>query len=198
LTKNSDEPKYYVYTLAYPESMGGAVFYVGKGSGYRITNHEQQARRGVSSRKCEIIRQIWTNGEEVVKTIIKDQLTEDKSLALEIELLRQYGKSTLANERFDHVDTSPVDENRIREDRKRERERARKSKQINQMTFGSIEFWLAQYKDWERERNGELADDPKDRTRYMGAYMRKVKKQLREEWGMTRTSRDAQTPPRTI
>ena len=35
---------YYVYTLSYPEEMGGAVFYVGKGSGNRIFAHERFVR----------------------------------------------------------------------------------------------------------------------------------------------------------
>ena len=33
--------QFYVYTLAYPD---GKVFYVGKGSGYRIDQHEMEAR----------------------------------------------------------------------------------------------------------------------------------------------------------
>jgi hypothetical protein len=35
---------YYVYTLSYPEEMGGAVFYVGKGSGNRLFLHERYVR----------------------------------------------------------------------------------------------------------------------------------------------------------
>ncbi len=60
----------YVYELAYPESMGSAVFYVGKGQCYRITAHEREARKGVKSHKCNIIREIWMHGDEVVKRII--------------------------------------------------------------------------------------------------------------------------------
>ena len=37
--------KYYVYTLAYPEEMGGAIFYVGKGTGKRMLVHEIYAAR---------------------------------------------------------------------------------------------------------------------------------------------------------
>jgi hypothetical protein len=62
--------EYYVYWLAYPESMGGAIFYIGKGQGYRIADHEREARKGVQSRKCDIIRDIWMHGEEVVKGVI--------------------------------------------------------------------------------------------------------------------------------
>lgn len=62
--------EFYVYILAYPESMGGNIFYVGKGQAYRIADHEREARNGSQSRKCEIIRDIWTHGEQVVKGVI--------------------------------------------------------------------------------------------------------------------------------
>lgn len=39
---------FYVYTLAYPDSK---VFYVGKGTGKRIDDHEREARKGVQSYK---------------------------------------------------------------------------------------------------------------------------------------------------
>jgi hypothetical protein len=58
---------FYVYTLAYPESMGGTIFYVGKGRNDRINDHDRETRRGVQSDKCNIIREIWATGEEVVK-----------------------------------------------------------------------------------------------------------------------------------
>jgi hypothetical protein len=62
--------EYYVYVLAYPESMGGAIFYIGKGQADRIADHEREARKGVQSHKCDIIRDIWAHGEEVVKGVI--------------------------------------------------------------------------------------------------------------------------------
>lgn len=63
---------YYVYTYRYPESMGGAIFYVGKGQTYndnvdRIDMHEEEVRRGMQSKKCDAIREIWDAGEQVVK-----------------------------------------------------------------------------------------------------------------------------------
>src|SRR5712675_3540134 len=72
----SISPKYYVYYYRYPESMGGMIFYVGKGScdektGYdRIYEHEKQARTGngvSNTRKIAIIREIWANNEGVIK-----------------------------------------------------------------------------------------------------------------------------------
>lgn len=67
---------YYVYTLAYPESMGGAVFYVGKGAVTpssrldRIDDHERKVKNGTwdcNERKREVIGQILDVGENVVK-----------------------------------------------------------------------------------------------------------------------------------
>jgi hypothetical protein len=49
--------KYYVYTLAYPGSMDGAVFYVGKGSGNRIDLHEVAAAGKLydaNQHKCDV------------------------------------------------------------------------------------------------------------------------------------------------
>jgi hypothetical protein len=57
--------RHYVYTLAYSD---GRVFYVGKGKGDGINAHEQEARSGVQSQKCAIIRAIWEQGGEVVKS----------------------------------------------------------------------------------------------------------------------------------
>lgn len=50
---------YYVYTLARPDD---TVFYVGKGSGNRVAQHEQEALRGHICLKYELIRSIWEQG----------------------------------------------------------------------------------------------------------------------------------------
>ncbi len=78
---------HYTYTLAYPESMGGAVFYIGKGVGKRIHEHEGEARRGVKSHKCNIIRKIWTNDEQVVKTKLAFFETHEEACLYEIALI---------------------------------------------------------------------------------------------------------------
>lgn len=87
----------YVYELSYPESMGGAVFYVGKGKGDRIDAHESQARIGVQSAKCDAIREIWANGEEIVKRKIREKLTDQEALDLERERILFYGIENLTN-----------------------------------------------------------------------------------------------------
>jgi hypothetical protein len=62
-----EEKRHYVYTLAYPESMGGQVFYVGCGTGTRINEHEGEAKYHCKCKKCGVIRGIWETGEQVVK-----------------------------------------------------------------------------------------------------------------------------------
>ncbi len=81
--------KHYVYTLAYPESMGGAVFYVGKGMGKRIDQHELEAQREnpVNPYKCNVIRNIWASGEQVVKTKLAHFDTHEEAIQYEIALI---------------------------------------------------------------------------------------------------------------
>lgn len=88
--------KYYVYTYAYPESMGGAVFYVGKGTDKRIDAHEKEAKSDFQGMRHKIIRSIWGAGEQPVKRIVFE--TDDEPLAYrrERELIALYSK-TLAN-----------------------------------------------------------------------------------------------------
>ena len=75
---------YYVYTLAYPD---GTVFYVGKGRGTRIDTHEEEAMRGIKSKRCDVIRQIWARGEQVQKDIVYGTTNEQDALAYEWTLI---------------------------------------------------------------------------------------------------------------
>jgi hypothetical protein len=77
----------YVYTLAYPESMGGRIFYVGKGMGERMRDHAREAKKGVPSQKCNIIREIWAAGEKVIATKVHENLSDIRALELERQLI---------------------------------------------------------------------------------------------------------------
>jgi len=63
--------KYYVYSLSNP--FNGKVFYIGKGCGNRINDHESEVRsgKGYNEAKLNIIRSILTTGKEVTKRIIR-------------------------------------------------------------------------------------------------------------------------------
>jgi hypothetical protein len=96
--------KYYTYELAYPESMGGAVFYVGKGKTEekpwqdRINAHEREAMRGHDCQRHQIIRRIWENGEEVIKRKVFETDVEQDALIYEWVLVNLiYGRENLAN-----------------------------------------------------------------------------------------------------
>lgn len=80
---------YYVYTLADPRD--GAVFYVGKGKGDRIKEHEKEARRGVSSPKCNKINEILTAGLQVDERIVARFDNEQEAYAHESLLIAQFG-----------------------------------------------------------------------------------------------------------
>lgn len=90
------EKPHYVYTLSYPD---GGVFYVGKGIGDRIDEHEKEAKRGDDRNpyKNNIIRKIWDAGEQVVKTILAYFKTEKEAHWYEIAtiiLMKGYGHLT--------------------------------------------------------------------------------------------------------
>lgn len=104
MVKEIRQKRYYNYTLAYPDGymengidLSDVVFYVGKGTGNRINQHEDEASSGYQSEKCDVIRHIWSRGYQIKKTIL--YRTNDESEALEKEdvLLEFYASDLLTN-----------------------------------------------------------------------------------------------------
>ncbi len=82
---------YYVYTYAWPN---GEVFYVGKGTGNRIDLHEHEARLGYRTRKCDVIREIWRSGRQVIKSKVYETTIERDAFLYEWTLINLvYGRA---------------------------------------------------------------------------------------------------------
>jgi hypothetical protein len=82
--------KFYVYGLYYPENMGGRCFYVGKGQGNRIHDHEREAKglmKEYNPYKCNVIRKIWAKGEQIQKIKLAHFLIEEDAFAYETALI---------------------------------------------------------------------------------------------------------------
>ncbi len=78
-TEHPEYP-YYVYIHAYPDER---IFYVGKGQGNRIFDHEAEARKGVQSHKCNVIREIWLSSGQVIKRKIGFFMTMEAAMNFE-------------------------------------------------------------------------------------------------------------------
>lgn len=86
---------FYTYELAYPD---GKVFYVGKGQGDRMNYHEQQARKGIKSYKCDAIRNTWDEGKQIIKRKVFETDHEQDACLYEWILINLiYGKEQLTN-----------------------------------------------------------------------------------------------------
>jgi hypothetical protein len=92
-------PKFYVYTLSYPPQMGGAVFYIGKGSNRRIHMHEYFARQGEEGPRADTIREIERQGYHITKSIVYESDNEDEALETETMLISFHGLANLTNGR---------------------------------------------------------------------------------------------------
>jgi hypothetical protein len=87
----------YVYTLVDPRD--GSIFYVGKGTRGRINDHEEEARRGLLTRKCARIREIWAADSEPEKRIVAlfHRAKDRAARQFELDLIRGIGYERLTN-----------------------------------------------------------------------------------------------------
>ena len=79
---------FYVYALKDPRDKPAKPFYVGKGTGNRAWDHQKNID---DSAKGKLIAEILESGNEVIHTIIADNLNEHQSLKIEAELISAFG-----------------------------------------------------------------------------------------------------------
>lgn len=92
-----DKAKWYVYTLEDPRD--GQVFYVGKGAGNRIHQHEKDAARtdAVCSKKINKIKGLWASDCEVQKGYHAFFWDEQAAYDCETDLIEEIGLERLTN-----------------------------------------------------------------------------------------------------
>lgn len=87
--------RFYVYELVDPRT--GEPFYVGKGSGDRIAEHERDARHGSPHPKCDRIREIWALGLVVERRHVAYFREEVDAYDFEARRIGEIGFSRLTN-----------------------------------------------------------------------------------------------------
>lgn len=85
---------WYVYHLCYAT---GRPFYVGKGRGRRMYQHEVEARRGGKGYKCNVIRKVLARGESIVYRVVFLSPSEEEAYAFERIEIARYGRDRLTN-----------------------------------------------------------------------------------------------------
>jgi hypothetical protein len=91
---------FYVYILCRPDKRapgGGRAFYVGKGSGGRIYDHEAEARKGHACYKCRVIRKVWSQGGTIQRYTVFVTDDEQEAYDEEKRLIASYGRKNLTN-----------------------------------------------------------------------------------------------------
>lgn len=90
--------EFYVYTLA--DSRDNVVFYVGKGTGSRITAHKSIARKNTPKSKFRVynkIRKILSEGGDILTKKVFVTNCQKEAYRHEMELIKKIGRDTLTN-----------------------------------------------------------------------------------------------------
>lgn len=88
---------FYVYALARPVKRDWRIFYVGKGSKRRVFDHENEARKGHKCHKCNIIRKVLREGDEIQRYILLTTGDEQEAFDYEREMIALHGRENLCN-----------------------------------------------------------------------------------------------------
>ncbi|EHH1180228.1 GIY-YIG nuclease family protein [Vibrio vulnificus] len=79
---------YYVYSLKDPREKPARVFYIGKGTGSRTTDHLKKVD---DTRKGRFIQEILDSGYSPIISRVVENLTEEQALQIELELISSFG-----------------------------------------------------------------------------------------------------------
>ena len=90
--------EFYVYTLA--DSRDNIIFYVGKGTGSRMTAHKSIARKDTRKSKFRVynkIRKILSEGNDILTKKVFVTNCQKEAYRHEMELIKKIGRDTLTN-----------------------------------------------------------------------------------------------------
>ncbi|MFS1425291.1 GIY-YIG nuclease family protein [Shewanella sp. 10N.286.48.B5] len=79
---------YYVYSLKDPRERPAKVFYIGKGTGSRATDHLKKVDE---TRKGNFIQEILDSGNTPITSKVVENLSEEQALQIELELISSFG-----------------------------------------------------------------------------------------------------------